>query len=166
MVAPPLNYICSISLQVWTLFNNGNCSNYDVIIRLRHIPRPKMKICVLGDASHCDEAKAAGIPCMDAEALKKLNKDKKLVKKLGRFTVTDIVSLLLLYIAKKYDAFLASDSLIKQIPRLLGPGLSKAGKFPTLVTHSETLKNKVDEVKATIRFQMKKVSRHVVLEKC
>ena len=43
-----------------------------------------MKVCVLRDASHCDEAKDAGIPCMDAEALKKLNKDKKLVKKLGK----------------------------------------------------------------------------------
>jgi ribosomal protein L1 len=39
----------------------------------------------------------------------RLNKNKKLVKKL----------------AKKYDAFLASETLIKQIPRLLGPGLSK-----------------------------------------
>jgi hypothetical protein len=28
-------------------------------------------------------------------------------------------------LAKKYDAFIASDALIKQIPRLLGPGLSK-----------------------------------------
>ena len=27
-------------------------------------------------------------------------------------------------LAKKYDAFLASDTLIKQIPRLLGPGLN------------------------------------------
>ena len=43
-----------------------------------------MKVCVLGDASHCDEAKANNIPCMDVEALKKLNKDKKLVKKLGK----------------------------------------------------------------------------------
>ena len=60
-------------------------------------------------------------------------------------------------IAKKYDAFLASDSLIKQIPRLLGPGLSKAGKFPTLLTHSDNMVHKVNEVKATIRFQMKKV---------
>ena len=40
------------------------------------------------------------IPHMDIEALKKLSKNKKLVKKL----------------AKKYDAFLASESLIKQIP--------------------------------------------------
>ena len=28
---------------------------------------------------------------------------------------------------KKYDAFLASDTRIKQIPRLLGPGLNKVG---------------------------------------
>ena len=59
--------------------------------------------------------------------------------------------------AKKYHAFVASESLIKQIPRLLGPGLNKAGKFPTLVQQSEELSNKVDEVKATIKFQLKKV---------
>lgn len=52
---------------------------------------------------------------MDVEGLKKLNKNKKLVKKL----------------AKKYHAFLASESVIKQIPRLLGPGLNKAGKYTT-----------------------------------
>ena len=46
---------------------------------------------------------------MSADDLKKLNKDKKKVKKL----------------AKSYDAFMASDTLIKQIPRLLGPGLNK-----------------------------------------
>ena len=51
--------------------------------RLKHIPRPKMRICVLGDQQHCDEAKANELACMDVEALKKLNRDKKLVKKLG-----------------------------------------------------------------------------------
>ena len=78
---------------------------------------------------------------MTADDLKKLNKDKKLIKKL----------------AKEYDAFLASDSLIKQIPRILGPGLNKAGKFPSVVTHQDNLSTKVDEVKATVKFQMKKV---------
>jgi large subunit ribosomal protein L10Ae len=95
--------------------------------------------------------------------LKKLNKNKKLVKKL----------------AKKYDAFLASDALIKQvgfqatlvlnylqlndsfefdqIPRLLGPGLSKAGKFPTPVSAADDLTNKVTDIKSTIKFQLKKV---------
>lgn len=52
--------------------------------RLKTIPRPKMNVCVLGDQQHCDEATANNIPCMDAEALKKLNKNKKLVKKLGK----------------------------------------------------------------------------------
>ena len=49
---------------------------------------------------------------MSADDLKKLNKDKKKVKKLS----------------KSYDAFMASDTLIKQIPRLLGPGLNKVNK--------------------------------------
>lgn len=60
-------------------------------------------------------------------------------------------------IAKKYDAFLASDSIIKQIPRLLGPGLNKAGKFPTMLTHTDNMLSKIEEVKSTIKFQMKKV---------
>ena len=53
------------------------------VVRLRHIPRPQMSVCVLGDQQHCDEASANSVPCMDAEALKKLNKNKKLIKKLG-----------------------------------------------------------------------------------
>ena len=68
--------------------------------------------------------------------------------------------------AKRYDAFLASDSLIKQIPRLLGPGLSKAGKFPTMLTHSDNIVQRVDELKATIRFQMKKASDIVYTCRC
>merc|ERR1712096_103961 len=110
-------------------------------VKLKHVPRPKFKVCVLGDQQHCDEAKSKGIACMSADDLKKLNKNKKEVKKL----------------AKKYDAFLASESLIKQIPRLLGPGLNKAGKFPALLTHNDNLEAKVIDLKSTIKFQMKKV---------
>ncbi|GLT72959.1 hypothetical protein SLA2020_448500 [Shorea laevis] len=110
-------------------------------VKLPHIPRPKMKVCMLGDAQHVEEAEKIGLEYMDVEGLKKLNKNKKLVKKL----------------AKKYHAFLASESVIKQIPRLLGPGLNKAGKFPTLVSHQETLESKVIETKAMVKFQLKKV---------
>jgi len=108
---------------------------------LKHVPRPKFTVCVLGDQAHIDEAKSKGVPAMSADDLKKLNKNKKLVKKL----------------AKKYDAFLASESLIKQIPRLLGPGLNKAGKFPTLLTHNDNMESKILDLKSTIKFQMKKV---------
>ena len=51
-------------------------------VKLKYIPRPKMKVCILDDQQHCAEAKPNGVECMDAEALKKLNK--KLVKKLAK----------------------------------------------------------------------------------
>jgi len=95
----------------------------------------------LGNDIHCEQAKDLGFPHMSVDDLKKLNKNKKLVKKL----------------AKKYDAFVASQALIKQIPRLLGPGLNRAGKFPTVVSANDSLENKVNEVKAQVKFQMKKV---------
>lgn len=56
---------------------------HELFSRLRYIPRPKLKVCIFGDQQHCDEAKANSLSSMDVEALKKLNKNKKLVKKLG-----------------------------------------------------------------------------------
>lgn len=53
--------------------------------------------------------------------------------------------------------FLASASLIKLIPRVLGPGLNKAGKFPSILTHEDSMVAKCDELRSTIKFQMKKV---------
>merc|ERR1711928_88808 len=126
------NFLETVELQIGLKnYDPQRDKRFSGTIKLKNIPRPKLKICVLGDESHCDEAKA----------LKKLNKDKKLVKKL----------------AKKYDGFVASDTLIKQIPRLLGPGLNKAGKFPTMITHGDKMVEKINDIKGTIKFQMKKV---------
>ncbi|KAL4842722.1 hypothetical protein H8958_017111 [Nasalis larvatus] len=110
-----------------------------MLLRLKSTPHPKFSLCSLGDQQHCDEAKAMGIPYM-IKMMKKLNEN-KLVKKL----------------AKKYDAFLASESVIKQIPRILGPSLNKAGEFPSLLTHNENMVAKGDEAKPPIKFHMKKV---------
>jgi large subunit ribosomal protein L10Ae len=110
-------------------------------VKLPYCPRPNMGVCVLGDVNHCEQATALGVDAMSVDDLKKLNKNKKLVKKL----------------AKKYAAFLASDSVIKMIPRLLGPGLNKAGKFPTLVTHNDSLEAKITEIRSTVKYQLKKV---------
>jgi len=111
------------------------------VVKLPVIPRPGMKVCVLGDVKHCEQAASIGIETRSVEDLKKLNKNKKLVKKL----------------AKAYHAFLASDSVIKQIPRLLGPGLNKAGKFPSPISSQKSLEEQVNETKASIKFQLKKV---------
>ncbi|KAL5221136.1 hypothetical protein ABZP36_025849 [Zizania latifolia] len=112
-------------------------------VKLPHIPRPKMKVCMLGDAQHVEEAEKIGLDYMDVEALKKMNKNKKLVKKL----------------AKKYHAFLASEAIIKSRSHvsLVLVSTRQASKFPTLVSHQESLESKVNETKATVKFQLKKV---------
>lgn len=113
-------------------------------VQLPFGPIRSMKIGVLATADHAKEVETladARVEAQTVEALKKLNKNKKLVKKL----------------AKKYHAFLASQSIIKLIPRLLGPGLSRAGKFPVPVSAGDTVKGKVEEVRRTVKFQMKKV---------
>lgn len=136
------NFTETIELQIGLKnYDPQKDKRFSGSVKLPHIPRPKMKVCMLGDAQHVEEAEKIGMEYMDVEGLKKLNKNKKLVKKL----------------AKGHHAFLASESVIKQIPRLLGPGLNKAGKFPTLVTHQDSLENKVNEIKATVKFQLKKV---------
>ncbi|KAF8029418.1 hypothetical protein BT93_E1965 [Corymbia citriodora subsp. variegata] len=136
------NFTETIELQIGLKnYDPQKDKRFSGSVKLPHIPRPKMKVCMLGDAQHVEEAEKIGLDYMDVEGLKKLNKNKKLVKRL----------------AKKYHAFLASEAVIKQIPRLLGPGLNKAGKFPTLVTHQESLDAKVNEMKAMVKFQLKKV---------
>ena len=136
------NFVETIEMQV-TLKNYDpqREKRFSGTFKLPTVPRPNLKCCMLGNAAHCEQADRIGVDHMSVEDLKKLNKNKKLVKKL----------------AKKYDFFLASDNMIKQIPRLLGPGLTKAGKFPTLLSSKDDMQEKINEVKSTIKFQMKKV---------
>merc|ERR1711912_168213 len=136
------NFTETIELQVMLKnYDPQKDKRFSGTVKLPHVARPKYTVCVLGNQAHIDEAKANNIPYMSVDDLKKLNKDKKLVKKLAR----------------KYDAFLASDALIRQIPRLLGPGLNKAGKFPAILGAGDDMVAKIGEMKATIKFQMKKV---------
>ena len=113
-------------------------------VRLPHIPRPGLKICLIGDAKHLDIVKAQNIQvdAVDFDFLKTFNKDKKLVKKW----------------TKQYTMLLASDSLVKKIPTVLGPILNRIGMFPQVVTHNEDLRTKVDDSRASIKFQLKKVT--------
>merc|ERR1712177_8427 len=126
------NFMETVDLQIGLKnYDPQKDKRFSGTVKLKHVPRPKFKVCVLGDQQHCDEAKSKGIACMSADDVKKLT--------------------------KKYDAFLASESLIKQIPRLLGPGLNKAGKFPALLTHGDDIDAKIIDLQSTIKFQMKKV---------
>lgn len=108
-------------------------------IRLPVAPKLKYRVAIIGDAKHLEDAKNAGVPAISQDDLKKLKKDKKLVKKM----------------ADSYDAFLASSSLIRMIPRLVGPGLNKAGKFPSVLGANDNIPEKVAAQKASVKFQLK-----------
>merc|ERR1712087_182439 len=136
------NFTESVELQIMLKnYDTSKDKRFSGTVKLPHVARSNFKVCILGNQAHIDEAKANNVPHMSVDDLKKLNKDKKLVKKL----------------AKSYNAFLASDALIRQIPRLLGPGLNKAGKFPTILASGENMLEKIEDMKCTIKFQMKKV---------
>ncbi|KAK4454710.1 60S ribosomal protein L10a [Podospora aff. communis PSN243] len=135
------NFVEAVEVQI-------SLKGYDVhrdrrfsgAVRLPLPPRAP-RVCLFGDQHDLDRAKHHGTDAISVDDLKKLNKNKKLVKKLAR----------------KYDAFIASDSLMRQIPRLLGPGLSRVGKFTTTISHADDFTSKVTDVTATIKFQLKKV---------
>ena len=136
------NFLETVELQVGLKnYDPQRDKRFSGSLKLPNCPRPNMSICIFGDAFDVDRAKSIGVDAMSVDDLKKLNKNKKLIKKLS----------------KKYSAFIASEVLIKQVPRLLGPQLSKAGKFPTPVSHNDDLRGKVTDVRSTIKFQLKKV---------
>lgn len=54
-------------------------------VKMPKVPRPQMSICILGDAHDIDRAKHVGNDAMSVEDLKKLNKNKKLVKVRSNF---------------------------------------------------------------------------------
>jgi len=103
-----------------------------------------LKICIIADEKHADEAKSGNldIDVISMDALKKFNKDKKVIKKW----------------AKKYAVLLATDSVVRKVPVVLGPVLARIGMFPQPVTKAEPLAKKVDDVRASVKWQLKKVT--------
>ena len=101
-----------------------------------------MKICMITDAKHQQqiEEEKLDIACMGLDGLKAFNKSKKKIKKWQ----------------KQYQTLLVSDSLIKQIPRVLGPQLGKIGMFPQAISHNENIRSKITDIRSTVKFQLRK----------
>lgn len=136
------NFIETVELQIGLKnYDPKKDKRFSGMLSLPHIPKPNKKVAILGDAVHLNEATRLEIDSYGVEDLKKFNKQKKVIKKFSR----------------KYDFFLASDSIIRSIPRILGPGLNKAGKFPMLLTHSENMIDKILIMKSNLKFELKKV---------
>ena len=112
-------------------------------VRLPNVHRPNLKICLIADARHQAEAAKENldVDVTTLDELKKFNKDKKLVKKW----------------AKQYSVLLASDTVLKKVPVVVGPILTRINRFPTVVG-KESLTAKVIDTRASVKFQLKKVT--------
>nr|XP_027198022.1 60S ribosomal protein L10a-3-like [Dermatophagoides pteronyssinus] len=137
----PRNFLETIEMQI-------SLKDIDVLrdkrfnssVRLKHVIKPSRKICVLGDDALCEESARLGIASMNRKEIESYNKDAKRVKKT----------------AQKFNNFLAPASIITLIPRYFGPGLNRAGKFPTVIAPNEKLADKVEDLMCTAKFQLKK----------
>ncbi len=56
---------------------------------------------------------------------------------------------------KSYDKILSSSSIIRQIPRLLGPQLNRMGKLPLAVRPNEKIADKVEAFSKNVKFSLK-----------
>merc|ERR1711881_613601 len=130
--------VCKFSASL--LMSRLNATVVQECIRLPVVARPRMSVCVIADAFH--EEKVAEVNKSRPADLQKLNKNKKLVKKL----------------TSSYDAFLASEALIRQIPRIVGPQMTRSGKFPAPLLAVDNINEKVDDTRSTIKFALKKVT--------
>jgi len=135
------HFVQTIELQVglknWDVQKDKRFSG---VVRLPNPCKKSIKVCILGDQVHLDEAKKLGLPCMGVDGLKTIGRNKKPLKKL----------------CKKYNCFLASETVLRQIPKLNGPAFNRAGKFPTVIQHTDDLAAKVLELQSQVKFQMKK----------
>merc|ERR1712110_779789 len=138
------NFTETIELQITIKnFDPSKDKRFSGTYKLPVAPKHHMSICIIANAKHvemCEKAGEAGLPYITQDQLKALKKKKSELKK----------------IANKYDAFMASDTLIKRVPRLL-PGLNRKGKFPTRIPSGDDPLDYVYEVTCTIKYQMKKV---------
>merc|ERR1712146_414688 len=68
-------FVETIELQIALKdYDTQRDKRFSGTVKLPHVPRHRLKICVLGDAVHCEQAQNAGLPFMSVDDLKKLTR--------------------------------------------------------------------------------------------
>ena len=140
-ITSDVNFNQTLELQV--ILKGYDTKKDKVIIGTQILPnpqKPNKNICIIGDLKLINEAIEHGYKYMDLNSLKEFNREKKPIKKF----------------IKNYDGFVASDTIIRKIPKLLGPMINKYGKFPTIVTDNDNLSQKIKEVEQSVKWRFKK----------
>ena len=134
-------FVETIDLQIRLKgYNIAKDKRFIGSIKLPNVIRPNLRIGIMGDKVHCEEAAKINVPSYDLTTLQNFNKDKKTIK----------------YWAKKHHLFLASEALIKSLNRTLGPAFNKTGKFPAPIRSGDKVADAVDEARKTTKFRLKK----------
>ena len=121
-------------------FNTDKEKKFNSTVLLNHPVRRQMKICVVGNIGHVDQAKALGIDTQTLDEVNIFAKDAKLVKKWAR----------------KYDMILVSDALKLKFIKLVGKQVNSVGQQPSFVLENENIESKLKELLQTVRFRIKK----------
>jgi large subunit ribosomal protein L10Ae len=141
LVEKKRNFLETIELQVRLKgYNVQKDKRFIGNLKLPNVIRPGLRIGIIGDQVHNEQAAALGVPFYEKTTLENFNKEKKPIK----------------YWAKKHHLFLASDSVIKTLNRVLGPAFSKTGKFPSPIRPGDKVADVVDDARKTVRFRLKK----------
>ena len=141
LVEKPRHFVEKVDIQIALKgYDTAKDKRFAGHIVLPHVIRPHMSICYICDLETEAAAKRLGVATQTMDELRKLDRNRGKVKRFG----------------KSFDAFLASDSVIRTIPRILGPGLARLQKFPTVVSKGEDVLAKCDELKRKVKFQLKR----------
>lgn len=139
-------FVETIDLQIGLKdYDPNKDKRFNGTVKLNYIARPNLKVCVIADAKHVDQCKEAKIDYIEVDSLKtKINPNDKKGKDLKKW-------------AGKYKILFMSETIVRQLPKLGGPLLTKWGKFPFVIKSNEKVRAKVDEQLASVKFQLKKV---------
>ena len=134
-------FVESVELQVILRdFNPEREKRFNATTVLNSNTKSNIKFVVVGTIGHIEQAKKMGIDAISKDDLKKFNNEAKLIKKWAR----------------KYDAILITDSINREVTKLVGRYITSVGKLPSTINEKETVEKKVNELMKTIRFRVKK----------
>ena len=131
----------SIDLQImFRDYNPEKDKRFNSTTVLSYPCRSNLKICMIGNIGHIEEAKELNIDTANLDDLKKFNREGKLIKKWAR----------------RYDVLLVTDTLSRSVTKLIGRYVTSIGKLPVPIGEKESVGDKVEDLMKTIRFRVKK----------
>ena len=113
---------------------------FQMDVRLPHPLEKEIKICVLGEGSHLVEAESAGAArIINKDELDNISRDPKSAKKL----------------AKQFDFFIATASLMPTIGRSLGKFLGPRGRMPRPLPPGTPIEPLIKNLQSTIQVRLR-----------